>query len=263
MREILALAARLGRRSLPALCILASIGLAGGGAYLGLRWLTSSEQFRISKLKLSGNQQLDSAAVASLLALPADANIFRTDMDGLEERLESSPWIAEAEVSRDLPGRLEIEIREERAVAAVELDGLYLLNEEAEPFKRARVRNQELVGLPIITGIARGDFLDSPERSQERLRYALTALRSYASGEERPRIGELHLDERHGITLITFEDAIAIHLGRPQVEDLDDRYQAFDSAWQALDGEELAAARAFRIADRTPSDRVTVAFAGN
>lgn len=257
------LAQKLGRKCLPVVMITSSVGLALGTCYLGYNWMTHSTRFQITELHVEGNQELTHSQIAALLALGENANIFRTDMDTLEDRLTASPWISEAAVSRSMPRGLDIEVREQRALAAVELDGFYLLNTNGKPFKRANIDRGELEGLCIITGLSREFFLAAEEQSREMLLYALDALQSYHANPKRPRLGELHLDERHGITLITYQDAIAIHVGNPSGEEFDDRYRTFDSAWRALDAEEHAAARAFRIADRTPSDRVTIAFAGN
>jgi cell division protein FtsQ len=240
-----------------------AVSLVAGSCLLGYRWFTESSRFAIAEFEVSGTHRLDRQRVREILALAPDANIFRTDMDLLESRLVADPWISSASVSRSLPDALEIEIHEEHASAAVELDGLYLVNAAGQPFKRADVDAGELEGLSIITGLTREYFLGAPEESTEQLLYALSALQIYHANDQRPRLGELHLDQRHGITLITYEDAIAIHLGSPDGADFEDRYRSFDSAWSALDSEEHAAARAFRIADRTPSDQVTIAFAGN
>lgn len=256
-------AGALFKRSLPGLAIATSIACALGGGYTGYQWLTHSERFAITDLEIDGSAALSDAEVGALLGLSERANIFRTDMDTLEARLMASPWIAAADVSRNLPNALEIRITEREAVAAVELDGLYLLSNKGELFKRATPGTGELEGLCIITGLDREIFLESPAVSKERFDYALDALAQYKNNTERPRIGELHFDKRGGLSLITFEDAIAIHLGSPEADDFDDRFQAFDSAYGALSEEEHAQARAFRIADITPSDRVTVAFAGH
>lgn len=253
----------LARRSLPILAITASIAVALGGSYAGFQWLTHSPRFAITSLSIAGDAAIDEAEIARLLALPQSANIFTTDMDTLEARLLLSPWIASAQVSRHLPHTLKIEVTEHVAIAAVQLDGLYLLSEQGELFKKATMNSAELDGLCIITGLERELFLRSPATAHERFAYALDALSNYQSNSDRPAIGELHFDSRGSLSLITFDEAIAIHLGSPKANDFADRYQAFDSAYGALSEEELAQARAFRIADRTPSDRVTVAFAGN
>lgn len=251
----------LGRQCLPGFLIAGSIGLAIGTVALGHHWLTHSPRFVIEDITVAGKSTLSERQVESLLMLQADTNIFAADMEQLEARLTASPWIASAQVTRSLPDALDVQIREHVAAAAIELEGLYLVNNQGKIFKRARL-DRELSGLAIVTGIARSEFVTSTTKSEGRLRGALAALRQFQSIPDRPRIGELHLDKRRGLTLITYETAIAIHVGSPLDEELADRFQAFDSAWNALDSEEHAAARAFRIADRTPSDRVTVAFAG-
>ncbi len=251
------------RKRLPSLIISGALALALGGGYLVYQWGTHSPRFAISEFSLSGNEQLQEEDIRAILALPANANIFRTDVGSLEARLAESPWIRSAEVSRQLPSGLEIKLKEEKAVAAALLGGLYLLNEEGELFKRASIARGELDGLCIITGIGRNALAEDPERSQQQLLNALHALMQFQSNSERPRIGEVHLDEYQGMSFVTFEQAIAIHLGSPARAELADRFGAFDAAWHALDAQEHAAARSFRISDRSPSDQVTVAFAGN
>ncbi len=257
------LAKRVGARSLPSALLVGGLALVCGASYLSYHWITHSPRFAVGQVEVKGNLALSKTQVVEALDLDADANIFRTGMETLETRLLSNPWIAQASVSRSFPDGLEVEIAEEQASAAVELDGLYLINAEGRPFKRANVDSQELDGLSIITGFSREEFLADAKDGQTQLQYAISAMTSYHANANRPRLGEVHMDKRHGITLITFEEAIAIHLGSPEGDDFEDRYRTFDSAWSALDSEEHAAARAFRIVDRTPSDQVTIAFAGN
>ncbi|MCP4444037.1 MAG: FtsQ-type POTRA domain-containing protein [Myxococcales bacterium] len=263
MREVGRRTLGVAKSSLPFVGIVGAVALALGGGYFGYQWVTHSSRFAIAELEVSGNARLGEREITDLLRLGPNPNVFLADMGTLESRLEASPWIVRAEVSRLLPTGLEIEIQEEAAIAVVELDGLYLANEKGQLFKRANVVGGEVDGLSIVTGISRDEHLADPAGTQERLQFALDALHGFAVKTDRPQIGEVHLDARHGISLITFDDAIAIHIGMPRKGELAERYRAFDSAWHALDAEEHAAARSFRIADRTPSDRVTVAFAGN
>lgn len=232
------------------------------GGYYGYQWATHAKRFAIGNLEFSGNQQIGDIALSELMSVPPGTNIFLADIEAFEARLEASPWISDADISRDLPNSLEIEVSEERAVALVELEGLYLANSAGELFKRTGP-SDKLEGLVIITGLTREQVTASPSDSQRRIVFALQAIETFASAEHRPTIGEVHLDRTQGLTLVTYESAIAIHLGNSPQSELADRCQAFDSAWNALGTEEHAAARAFRIADRSPSDQVTVAFAGN
>ena len=255
--------AALRAKALPVVLLLGvTTGLAAAG-YGGYRWLTTGETFRIGAVALSGQEQLSADQVTELLAIPADANMFRTDMGELERRLEANPWVDRASVSRDLPNRLQVSLEEHRAVAAVSLDGMYLVNEKGVPFKRANALEGELDGLIIITGVERDQFVAAPESWQEELSRTIRAAEEYASKGERPRLGEIHLDALHGPTFITYEQAIAIHVGQAELAELPERFQAFDAAWKALSDEQRQAARSLRIRNASPSDRVTVAFAGN
>jgi cell division protein FtsQ len=255
----------LASRAMPSMVVLtASLVVAGilFGVYL---WFTSAEVFAIRRdgIAVEGNRRLDAAEVVALLELGDDDNIFRTDMDDLSARLEAHPWIASASVQRELPDSLSITLEEYETAAAVELGGLYLVNHRGAPFKRASLREGDLDDVIVITGLSREAYLRDPPAAEKQIREALAVVQAYWTNPQRPRLGEVHLSARRGFTLTTYESAIAIHLGPVRGDQLESRLSTFDSAWASLDDTQLAAVRSFRIADRTPSDRVTIAFAGN
>ena len=81
-----------------------------------------------------------------------------------------------------------------------------------------------------------------------------------ATSHKQPlRLAE-HLDAHGALTLITYEQAIAIQLG--DVGDkLADRMKTFDATWTELTSAERARTRAIHLDAR--SDQVTVAFAAS
>lgn len=249
-------------RILPGLAIASSVAASAIGLYAGYQWFTQSERFAITEIAISGNSQVRPEKVRELLSADGQ-NIFTVDTGRLEEALIVDPWILRADVRRDFPNGLEVDVTERKALAAVELGGLYLVDDSGLPFKKASIQAGELQGLCVLSGISRDEYQDDPGLAQQRFQNGVAALKQYEGKASRPAIGEVFLDKRRGITLITYENAIAIHLGTAELSELPDRLQAFDAAWASLDSHQHAVARAFRIADRTPSDRVTVAFAGN
>ena len=102
----------------------------------------------------------------------------------------------------------------------------------------------------------------------------MAALQAWRSVEDRPSIGEVHLDAHGALTLVTYEQAITIQLG-----DVDDalagRMQTFDATWAELSASERARARAIHFSSRgaaqrdesgdtgASADQVTVAFAAS
>lgn len=254
---------RWARLAMPAAVVLSSAMVVASVLVLCFLWVTESATFAIETVRVSGVERLRTEEIHRRLELPAGANIFTTDMDELADRLRAHPWIAEVEITRSLPDEIRIEVTERRVAAAVELGGLYLVDHQGEIFKRASLSKGELDELVIITGISRERYQREPEAVQQELGGALFALALYRKNDHRPRLGELHLSAQRGISLFTFEEAIAIHLGTGHREELGERLEAFDAAWSALDQRQVASVRSVRIADRSPADRVTIAFAGN
>ncbi|HUH05611.1 MAG TPA: FtsQ-type POTRA domain-containing protein [Kofleriaceae bacterium] len=256
---------RAGRAALPAVIAFAVAGGVGAGGYYGYHWLTRSERFAITEIEVRGAERLDPAHIRALIGVPehatgAEANIFRLGLAEVEHRLQADPWIASAEVSRQLPSRLIVELREEHAAALVELDGLYLADAQGRVFKRAQVEVGEGLGLPIITGVPRKAYLTHPEVAREAIRTCLEALRVYQRDRARPVVAEVHFDARRGITFHSYDGAMAIRVGDGDAEQIDRRLDTFDVAWAALSDDERQGARVVYVDNATQPDRVTVGF---
>lgn len=260
---------RAGRAALPAVIAFATAGGVGAGGYYGYHWLTRSDRFAITEIDIRGAERLDRAHIRALIGVPehatgAEANIFRLGLAEVEHRLQADPWIASAEVSRQLPNRLIVELREEHAAALVALDGLYLADAEGRVFKRAEVERGEGLGLPIITGVPRKAYLSHPEVAREAIRTCLEALRVYRKDGHtdgtRPAVAEVHFDARRGISFHSYDGAMAIRVGDGDAEQIDRRLNTFDVAWAALSDEERQGARVVYVDNATQPDRVTVGF---
>jgi cell division protein FtsQ len=153
--------------------------------------------------------------------------------------------------------------------AIVQLGGLYLVDADGHPFKRAELGPKleadgfttsegDGAGLPIITGLDRNAYVANPAGTAAQIRAAMAALTSWRTAEDRPAIGEVHLDTHGALTLVTYERAISIQLG--EMDDvLEQRMQTFDATWAELTSAERARTRAIHLDAR--ADQVTVAFA--
>ena len=96
--------------------------LAGGLVLVLLAsavWATHSPAFRLRDVSVSGQRHLSAAEVERLAGLSSATNVFWTSPAGLARRLERSPWIASARISRSLPSTLRISIRERTPVAVL------------------------------------------------------------------------------------------------------------------------------------------------
>jgi cell division septal protein FtsQ len=96
------------------------------------RLLGTMEFFRVRRVEISGLQYLAAAKVIAALKLSSTASVF-DDPVPMERRVLALPGVIEAEVSRRLPGTLEITLEEAEPVAlAPRGDRLALVDRRGE-----------------------------------------------------------------------------------------------------------------------------------
>lgn len=104
------------RRSLRAVGVLVVAGLVL--SLIALAAATYTPLFGARTIRVEGTRHLSEDAVVSIAGVSERTNVFHLDPAVPEAALETSPWIASATVSRDLPSTLVIVI-EERAPVGV------------------------------------------------------------------------------------------------------------------------------------------------
>lgn len=94
---------------------IAAAVLVGGLAL----YVSYSSAFHLQHLKVEGNSHLTGRDVVELSGLSRRTNLLWLDTGSVERRLESSPWVAVAAVSKTFPRTVLIEITERTPVAVV------------------------------------------------------------------------------------------------------------------------------------------------
>lgn len=247
------------RRSIPALVATAVVTTLGTGLWLGYRFVTTSDRFAIDSIEVHGTDRLTPDAVRAVLPVATGENLITADLDAAKRALRDEPWIATADVRRQLPSTLIVEIREHAPAVVVSFpveqgEQLYLADAAGHPFKRAS--ETERSDLPLVTGLSRADFRRDPEATAHRITSALDVLRQWHTADRLP-IRELRYDSHGGISLLSREPALAIELGAP-AKDLAARLRTFDAVWNELSTDEHARARTIHLDTRL--DHVTVSF---
>lgn len=202
---------------------LATAVLAGVGLLLAL-WLRSGliggEQWPIRWLDVAGELKRTSASqVRGAVADEAGRGFFAADLEHLRGRVEALPWVARAEVSREWPDSLRIDITEHRPVARWNDDRLF--SDRGEVFS--------VTGSEGMQGLAR---LRGPEsRGKDVLERWLDVRRRLGSvGRD---VVELAVDER-GAWRIVLDNRVELVLGREQVDSRLDRFLSAQAALEDL-----------------------------
>jgi cell division protein FtsQ len=206
------------RQAIRARATIAALGLAGVALAAAASWgawhyLTHGAALRIAEIRFEGLSRATPDELAALSPVRPGDNIVASDLGAMERALARHPWVRSAEVRRRLPRALDVAVVERRPVALVELGGLYLVDREGEPFKRAQPGDG--LDLPLVTGLDREDYVQRRAELEPVLTGALALVESYAATPlaATAPVSEVHLDLENGITLYVGEEGTQVRLG--------------------------------------------------
>ncbi len=222
---------RVARRCLLCLKIMLLMGgIAGTSLFLILVYdaVTQSSYFKARTITVEGNQRLSRDTILKQAGLKLHDNILFVNLNTLRYRLIAHPWVAAAEIERQLPDVIHIQVKERVPIAIVELnrslpallpsgarskghvreglsDRLFCLDEEGEIFKP--VEPSDNVNVPLVTGLGLSD-IDFNDQSRSRLfRAVMEALHLSRLHQNVVPLGDLHsinVDREMGLTLYAF-----------------------------------------------------------
>lgn len=211
----------------------AAVILFGAGAWFAWQSLVVGDALRVHAITFEGTARAAREELLELAPLQRGDHLLLVDVAAVEAALRRHPWVKSADVRRQLPHDVAITIVERRPAALVELGGLYLVDAEGEVFKRAAPGDG--LDLPVVTGIAREDWLERRAEAEGLITAALAFLERWRSRglEARAAVSELHVDAALGTTLWT-GDGAEIRLGQGDVEE---KLSRLARVLQALDAE--------------------------
>jgi cell division protein FtsQ len=190
------------------------------GASLGVAWglyryALSSPRFAIREVAVEGRKRTTETEILKLAGIQLGANIFRVDPRRAEAALLENPWIQEAKVVRDLPGKVRIEIAEREAVALAALgEHLYLVTRLGEPFKE--VQEGDPYDLPVLSGLTLEGLARDRAAELSRARGALEVLSAYG----KLPLSRVHVAQEVALTptgevVVTVgKPGISLHIGK-------------------------------------------------
>jgi len=158
-------------RLLLVLQVSAIVLLAAVGAWTTYQRVVASERLKVARVEVRGSHFLSEGEVRELLGPAVGENILALDIEALKARLRSSPWVADATVTRALPDTLRVEVRERVPLALAELERLYLMDVDGDLVDVYGPRTGAF-DLPIVRGLMRVD----PEARRDRARRAAALL---------------------------------------------------------------------------------------
>jgi cell division protein FtsQ len=194
----------------------------------------SNDYFKAKGIRVEGGQRLSSQEIMRQAGVREGVNVLSVNLSAARRQLLAHPWIAEAEVQREIPSGLRIRIREHAPAAVVDLGRRFLLNDQGELFKEWE--KSDPVDLPVVSGFKVSDAraVDRPGAARllplsalapssppepARSRPLDAVMQVLALGREQGavlptrQIRAIRVDRELGITVVAFDPGKSIRLG--------------------------------------------------
>ena len=134
---------------------LAVAGVVALAAWGGIHYLTHSPRFRVARIYIRGGAYAPEKEIRKVTDPLAGKNIFAADLDALQSKLQSQPWIRIASAKRRIPDSLLVQIEERVPEVLVRVrDGVYLADGEGVMLDRFGPAYADY-DFPILTGLDR------------------------------------------------------------------------------------------------------------
>ena len=196
--------------------------------------LTQCDYFRAHSLRVDGIHRLTQKEIVEQAGINKDVNVLAVNLSMVRKRLMAHPWIAEAEVRREIPSGLLIRIKEQQPLAVVDLGNKYIINEQGRIFKEWTASDPAT--LPLISGLEPADVIiysktgrDNPQRLATQNKHPQSAaagelpfeavMQVLTLGKEarsilpNQKIKHIRVDRQIGITVEAFNQMKTIVLG--------------------------------------------------
>jgi len=181
---------------------------------LGYDLLTQCQYFQAQSLTVSGTLRLSAPEVLAQGRLHPRQNILSVNLAEVRKRLLAHPWIAAAEVRRELPDGVAIRIREHTPLAILDLGREFLIDGEGRIFKEKTATDPH--DLPVIEGLEFSD-LNVPGASRSApFEAVMEVLRAGGRSDSilpNRAIKTIAVDRQVGLTVYAFEKVRTIKLG--------------------------------------------------
>jgi cell division protein FtsQ len=200
--------------SVKIVCLLACMGGASLFFILVHDALTQSSYFKAREIIVEGNRRLTTEAILKQAAVKPGDNVLGINLRILRYRLLANPWIAAADVWRELPDTIHIRVVERVPVAKVEVDGTFYLDDRGELVEPAG--SSDDISVPLVTGLTLADMGPHSQPPSRVFGAVMEVLHlSQLDGSVLPihMLRRIQADPDTGLTLFGFDCNLGVKLG--------------------------------------------------
>ena len=163
--------------------------------------VTQSSYFAARSITVKGHQRISRDTILKQAGLTLEDNVLSVNVNALRSRILMHPWIASAEVKRELPDAIHIQVKEHVPIAITDLGEFFYIGEDGKIFKPVLASDQAV--FPRVTGLALDLDLHDPWRSRlfTAVMEILRLSRSHRDMAPFYALHGVHVDKEIGVTL--------------------------------------------------------------
>lgn len=119
-------------------------------------FFTQCDYFNAQSITAEGLDRLSQQQVMEQARITPGINILSVNLSKTRKRLMAHSWIADADVQRELPGKIHIRIREHKPIGVLDLGRKFIINAEGEIFKEWAEADGDT--FPEVSGLGFSDL---------------------------------------------------------------------------------------------------------
>ena len=195
------------------------------GLWAGARWFLSSNVFRLSDVRVTGEHHVSERQILELAKVQVGESLLDFNSGAARTRIESLSWVDHVDINTHWPSSVEIVVTEHQPLALVNLregkiSQLYYVDTKGQIFAKAEGR-QEL-DYPVITGAEMNQDVQKGYFQQDSLaKGALQILQVAARGNAVlpiQAISEVHVDAKQGLILYLVAQPFPVYFGTDRLQ---------------------------------------------
>jgi len=177
-------------------------------------FLTQCDYFNAENIVVSGANRMTKKQVLHHVKIYKGINILSVNLSMTRKRLLAYSWIDDVEVSRELPDKINIKIKEHKPLAILDLGRKFIINTRGEVFKERTVSDPG--NLPTVKGL---EFSDINVQGKPRSTAFSAVMEVLALGQKSESvlpydvIKGIQVDREIGLTIFTSDRIKAVKIG--------------------------------------------------
>jgi len=199
--------------------------------FLAVAANTWKGHLHVKHVEVEGNSIVQEGVLRQLSGVKVGSPLFEVDLNKARTLLLGNPFIRDATVQREAPGRVVLSVVERVPVVAAVGSRMLFLDDEG--YVMPAIPSGKIFDVPVLSGTMLPKELQSGKRIEsENVRNALDLAKQVQMlGGVNPRISEVHITREGEIILFTAEGGIPVLVGK---ENYQRKLLSFQAFWEQV-----------------------------